>query len=226
MPFRFLGQDEAGSARGPPATLDGVDALDLLLLRSQPARDRRIARQVDPLLDGHDGRQRHLERSPSRRRRLAPGGDRAVADLETLDARHASAARAPRRPGCRPGSRRCRPTRCRTGSGRTGRRPPPGPGSPRRSRPPSRPGPSRGRPSRAGSPARCRSPSRRGAAPRPRPGPSVRTADRAALRLDDPDGLLDRALLVRADREAEEPRVDVAAVGGQRRSGRRSPARA
>ena len=57
-------------------------------------------------------------------------------------------------------------------------------------------------------------------------GPSVRTVDGAAVGLDDPDGLLDRALLVRADGEAEEPRVDVAARRRSGRSGRRSRARA
>ena len=38
---------------------------------------------------------------------------------------------------------------------------------------------------------------------------------RPAVRLDEPDGLLDRALLVRADGEAEVARVDVLLVGGQ-----------
>ena len=35
------------------------------------------------------------------------------------------------------------------------------------------------------------------------------------MRLDDPDGLLDGALLVRADREAQEPGVDLLPIGGQ-----------
>ena len=38
---------------------------------------------------------------------------------------------------------------------------------------------------------------------------------RPAVRLDDPDRLLDRALLVRADGEAEVARVDRLLVGGQ-----------
>ena len=45
--------------------------------------------------------------------------------------------------------------------------------------------------------------------------PERQDGGRAALRLDDPDRLLDAALLVRADREAEEARVDVLPVGGQ-----------
>ena len=159
--------------------------------------------------------QRQLERSPSRRPapRAEPWPPRRRPRAPCPG--DASAGRAPRRPGSRPGSRRCRPTRCRTGSGRTGRWRPPGRGSRRRSRPPSRPGPSR-RPSVSSRIARSipiaiasRSCSSASA------GPSVRTAVAAALRLDDPDGLLDRALLVRADREAEVAGVDVLAVGGQ-----------
>ena len=47
-------------------------------------------------------------------------------------------------------------------------------------------------------------------------GPRVMTTDVAAVRLDEPDGLLDRALLVRADDEAEESRCR---CRGRRRSG-------
>ena len=39
---------------------------------------------------------------------------------------------------------------------------------------------------------------------------------RAAVGLDDPDGLLDRAFLVRADREAQVAGIDRLLVGGQR----------
>ncbi len=47
-------------------------------------------------------------------------------------------------------------------------------------------------------------------------GRAERQHDRlAAVRLDDADGLLDRALLVRADREAEVPRLDRLFVGGE-----------
>ena len=45
--------------------------------------------------------------------------------------------------------------------------------------------------------------------------PERQDGRRPALRLDDPDGLLDAALLVRADREPQEARVDGLAVGGQ-----------
>ena len=169
-----------------------------------------------PSLTDDDRGQRHartISQPPpgaSRRATAAPSPDR-----ERLDAGDDRPAERDGDPDPDLEVAACRPTRCRTGSGRTARRPPPGPGSPRRSPRRSRPGPSRARRSRAGSPGRSRSPSRRAAGPRPRPGPRVRTADRAALRLDDPDGLLDRALLVRADREAEEPGVDRLPVGGQ-----------
>ena len=46
--------------------------------------------------------------------------------------------------------------------------------------------------------------------------PEGQDGARPALRLDDPDRLLDRALLVRADGEAEVAGVDRLLVGGQR----------
>ena len=56
--------------------------------------------------------------------------------------------------------------------------------------------------------------------------PDRQHGDVAAVRLDELDRLLDRALLVRARREREVPRVDRATVGGQRdlRAGRRARA--
>ena len=46
-------------------------------------------------------------------------------------------------------------------------------------------------------------------------GPSVSTVDLAAVLLDEPHRLLDAALLVRADREAEVARLDRLLVGGE-----------
>ena len=46
-------------------------------------------------------------------------------------------------------------------------------------------------------------------------GPSVSTTDSPPVRLDEPHGLLDAALLVRADREPEVPRLDRLRVLGE-----------
>src|SRR5262245_24551751 len=192
------------------------DPLDLLLLRPQPARHGRVPRQFEALLHAEDGRERQLVRLPAAARRLPPREDRAtiVAEPQLLDP-------ADDRPAQRHGDAHADLVVARVGrlvaehdqvEGAVdgllrldrlldrGRR-------------------------RDGIPlAAVRLEQDRAVdADRHRVaelllgrrGPERQHGRRAALLLDDPDRLLDAALLVRADRVAEEPGVDRLPVRGQ-----------
>ena len=99
----------------------GVRVSSGLRLRPQPARHRRVARQVEALLDGDHGRQRQRV-DVAAAGHLLLAADAAAVDRRPLRARSRPAGRARGRRGSRPGSCPRRPTRCRTRSGRTRRR--------------------------------------------------------------------------------------------------------
>ena len=83
---------------------------------------------------------------------LPPGPDPSGGDLQVLDAGHARPAQRVRHPRRRPGSRRCRPPRCRAAAGHSPGRRRPGGGPRPRSRPRWRSGPTPGRRSPAAPP--------------------------------------------------------------------------
>ena len=190
------------------------DLLDLLLPRAQAARDRRVARQVDAFLDGHDRGPRDLVDLPAATGRLAPGDDRVIADLEALRTRHDRPVEGDGDP---------HPDLVVAGVGglvaeqdqveravdrlagtdriddrRRGRDRPPLPAVGLQQ-------------DGAIDADRHRLAQLVGRLFRP----EGQDRARSAMRLDDPDRLLDRALLVRADREPEVAGVDRLLVGGQ-----------
>ena len=71
--------------------------LDRLLLRPQAARHRRVARQVEPLLHGHDGRERDAV-DVTAARHLLLAAQAAVLERDGLHARHARPAQGMRHP--------------------------------------------------------------------------------------------------------------------------------
>ena len=190
----------AAPSPSPPSCRAGVDVCDLRLLRLQPPREGGVARQVDPLAHGDDRRQRQSRRSPSRRRpRAAPSRPPSpismpltpVTHRQPEHVRHADADLVAARVGRLvaeeqqvEGRRPAHRVRDRRG-GRLRV-----PVARRRSR----------AGSRAPMPIATASRSCSAAAG----GPSVSTVVVAAVRGREPDRLLDRALLVRADRVPEE----------------------
>ena len=82
---------------GPPGRARRRHPHDLLLLRPEPPRHRRIARQVQALLHRQDRRHRQLEHLPTAAR-LAPGDHPSVRRLDRLDARHDRPAQGGRHP--------------------------------------------------------------------------------------------------------------------------------
>ena len=161
-------QPQADLRRSPwPGRRDHPD--DLLLLRPEATRDRRVARQVDPLAHGDDRGERQLEDLPAARR-LATADRDPVADLERLHAADERQAEGDRDPDpdlvvaavgrlVAEQEQVVRRSRVALGDDRVDDR-----------RRPSRWDPSRRRRSRAGSPGRRRSPSPRGAGRRRPPG--------------------------------------------------------
>ena len=69
---------------GPPGDPRRHDPLDLLLLGPEPARDGRVARQVEALADGDDRRQRHVVDLPAAGRLAAHGGGGAARPSSAL----------------------------------------------------------------------------------------------------------------------------------------------
>ena len=219
-PRRARGRGSRPACPGPPARRGAASRASTRAAR--PARAStglRFARsfagtdgyrgRFRPSLTRHDRGQRHVVD-------VAAAGDlllaarAAVGDASGPSARSRPAARARTRRGSRPGSCPRPPTRCRRRSGRTA----PRRASRRRSRPPS---PARPTPRSltrwiaavgADRHALAQLLLRLGR-------PEREHDDLAALRLDDAHRLLDAALLVRRDREAEVPRLDRLLVVGQ-----------
>ena len=195
---------------GPADPFLGRHDVERRLPCPQPSRDGRVARQVDALLDRHHGGQRDLVDLASTDR-LALGDGHAVADLERLDADDAGASE-------RDGDADADLEAARVG--RLVAEHEQVEGAVRRLLGPDLRGQGRGR--------RDRVPVAAAGVEEHRPvgADGHRLAQlvlrlgraeghdrrRAAVRLDQPDGLLDGALLMRADGEAQELGVDVLRV--------------
>ena len=178
------------------------------LARSRPGSDGYRGRLMPSLTltTAGSGSLNASLRRPVSRPRPGPSGGH----LKPLDPGHARPGRARAPPGCRPDSRRYRRPRCphRSAGARPACAPPAAIAAAVATGPHSRPSVSSSTPRCAPSASMSRSCAAASG------GPSVSTETRAAEPLGQLDGLLHRALLVRADGEARGAGVDFLPVGG------------